>query len=351
MAQKIKLDQKEKTVVVSADIVIDSPLLFELLDKTANELYDDRFIEAINLGSYGLLLDENAHMLDAAARDIDGRLTTLRKIFEIRGLRVQGTAGGTVVEEDAVQILREHASRRGWSDPIDEIGNKIGALPGRKVGDILIELSEISSKVVVESKMDKSLALSDYAMKPESQRAEEKLEKTVFGQALLGLANRKADIAIHLANVNNCHTTLKKGGSLQVFPEIPVIVALVNPSSGDWSALIAAYEITRALTFAWKLDATIQWDKLPFIFERIRREVQILQGMHKVINQCQATAQSLAAEMSGLADTLGEIGADLNDSEASVEMLFQSLDWVKDGKMEVSDQMKMYFDTPLKENT
>jgi hypothetical protein len=186
-------------------------------------------------------------------------------------------------------------------------------------------------------------------MKTDSQRDSQKLEKTVFGQALLGIANRKANIAIHLANVNNCHTSLKKGGSLQVFPEIPVIVALVNPSSGDWSALIAAYEITRALSFAWDIDSSIQWNRLPFLFERIRREVQILQSMHKVINQCQLTAQNLAAEMVGLAETLGEIGADLSDSEASVDLLFQSLNWVKNENLEVSDQMKTYFDTPIKE--
>jgi hypothetical protein len=346
MAQKIKLDQKTKTVVVSADISIDSPLLFELLDKTSNELYDDRFIEALNLGSYGLLLDENAHMLDAAARDIDGRLTTLRKIFEIRGLRIQGTSGGAVVEEDAIQILRDHADRRSWTDLIDETGNKIGALPGRKVGDILIDLQEITSKIVVESKMDKSLSLSDYGMKSDSQRDNEKLEKTVFGQALLGLANRKANIAIHLANVNNCHTTLKKGGALQIFPEIPVIVALVNPSSGDWSALIAAYEITRALSYAWEVDASVQWDKLPFIFERIRREIQILQGMHKVINQCQLTARKLSEDLSDLADTLGEITDDLSVSEESIEMLFGSLDWIKNKNISIPEQMKTFFQNP-----
>ena len=346
MAQSIKLNQEDKTVLVSKDVTIDSPMLFELLDKTSKDLYDDRFVEALNLGSYGLLLDENAHMLDAAARDIDGRLTTLRKIFEIRGLKIQGVSGGAVAEESAIQVLRNHADLRGWEDPISETGNNVGSLPRRKVGDIVIDLPSISSKIVLESKMDKSVPLTDYSMKSDAQRDKNKLEKTVFGQAILGIANRQATLSIHIADINNCHTSLKKGGTLQVFPEVPVILALVNPSSGDWSALVAAYEIARAIVYSWETDKAVQWNKLPFIFERIRRELQIFRGMHKLISKCQETAQDLAKDMQNLADSLGEIGSDLVDSESSVDLLFDSLEWVKDEKIEVSDQMRVYFDTP-----
>jgi len=340
----VRLNQKDKSVLITADTVIESELLFELLDKTAADLYDDRLNEVINLGSYGLLLDENASMLDAAGREIRGGLTQLNKIFEIRGLKTKGTAGGAVAEDDALQVLRDHASNRGWVDIINNVGNKTGAIPGRKVGDLVVEVEGTDSRIVLESKLDKSLTLTDYDKKPESQRDSKALEKTVYGQALLGLANRGASIAIHIADVNNCHSSLKKLGALQIYPEVPVILALVNPSTGDWSALKVAYEISRSLITAWENPDHVQWDRMPIVFERLRRELQIMQSMQQSIADAESTARGIAEQLGDLADSLGELNEQVQESQSNIDLLSESLQWIKDDRITIDEQIKIYLE-------
>ncbi len=302
----VRLDQQGKTVVLAEGLTVSHEVVFELFDRASASDYDRVFEQALVLGAYALQIDEIGQMLDRASMDLDGRLMQVKMLFELRGLKERSAAKGDILEQDLSEVLQKEADNHGWTDEITLVGGTIGAIPRRKVGDLLVSLQDAERSIVVEAKFDKSFALGDPAGLDKSASS----EKSAHGQNYLALASRESDFSIFVVDANNCHKTILDAGRLVFVPEQPGFIAVVDRARGDWGPLLAAYGVARVLALATEAGS-VTWEPVGLIIKRLDRALQMLASLDKNLADIGVAAAAITKNVDGLADTREKVKNEL----------------------------------------
>ena len=309
----VRLEKQDKRVVLAEGLTVSHPVVFELFDSRPATEYDTVFEQALVLGAYALQIEEIGQMLDRASLDLDGRLMQIKMLFELRGLKERSAAKGDILEEDISDVLQREADRRGWSDSITRTGGLIGALPRRKVGDLVIELQDVPRKVVVEAKFDKSFALGD----PSGLDKPATSEKSAHGQNYLALASRESDIAIFVVDSNNCHSSITKAGRLVFVPEQPGFIAVVDRGRNDWGPLLAAYGVARVLAVLTD-SGEVSFEPVALLIKRLNRALRMVDSLDASLSSISASALSITKNVEDIADTRKNVQAELATLTAAV---------------------------------
>lgn len=160
-ARFVSLGSDPKRVEFKGSKSIEDAFLYEFFKSYSADQYDDVLIKALTLGAYALKEERIAAFLGRAESELDGRLEELKILYKVRTLKEKATTKGVAAEQDIADVLQDFVEDRGWEDSIALTGEKVGVLPARKVGDVVVALNGSLTKIVLESKWDRSVTLGD----------------------------------------------------------------------------------------------------------------------------------------------------------------------------------------------
>lgn len=321
MERKVRLEQTERKVVIGPNVEVENELVFALFDKTPADRYDEIFEQALVLGCYALQLEGTSELLNKVASELNTKLQNLKLLMDLRGLKERSaTFSGDEAETNIIDQLQTYADKQNWTDDIAATGATTGVIPRRKVGDAVITITGTNRRIVIESKADKSVSLGNPATSDPLTSRTDIEKKTAYGQGLTALANREADVAINVHFEDNAHKSIRDGGSLQLFPEQPAIVVLVDRVNGRWDALHAAYALARALCIAWD-DGTARWDALDLVVKRMARELDRLRTIDDQLDAVRKAAEGILNSLETITDTREGIRESLDLMDQMVEAL------------------------------
>ena len=307
----ISINHGEESVEFKGDYSSSHPLVytyFKSLEKSGS--YDSRFEQALALGCYAMTTDKIGRVLDKISTDLDGELGELKKLIEIRGMKIITTQKGDEAETDIADVLQRHADANDWSDSIVRTGGQTGSISRSKIGDIVISLEGIDRKIVVESKLDSSVKLGDPGKKLANLE-----KKTAYGQNAASLANRDAVISIYVGDVNQSDKSISDAGRVVFYPELPAFVVLADAAVGDYSLVEAVYSLSRGLAYAWE-SGTQKWDVADLIIGRVQDQVNRLVSLQAHIDAIEKSANDILKKVEALKserDLLGESASKLKD--------------------------------------
>ena len=315
------------TVVLDGTFELKEEAFYEAFKNAAKVgLTKEQFFErALRLGIYGCMEERIGAFLRHAEHDLDYGMEKLKLIFKLREEREKSTAKGAIAEQEIQDVLREFILENKWSDKISGAGSDIGAITDRKVGDIIVEIGDSGKKVTIESKMDKAVHLGDLLTSDyrNSKKPVEAAEKTAYGQLLLSLANRDAQIALIVFDRANCSPSISAlKQDVTFFPEIPGWVVRIGKAENDFGPLRLAYSIARLqaisvervsgehLDLAVKrmLRDLVEMNKLEELLKKIKDGAEkSLEGVSEIEKMMFQTKQSIVRTQEILNKILGGV--------------------------------------------
>lgn len=306
----IQLNQSTRSVETKGPITIDNEVVFAYFDGLRAADYDAAFQQALVLGCYAMSQESIAQMLDATARDLDGRLEQMKLLFQLRDMKQRSAAKGAEAEEDIADVLQAYADARRWDDTVTATGNSVGSIARRKVGDFVIDIAGSNRSIVVEAKWDTTVGPGDPGEAILKGATGAKVEKTAYGQNVTALANRNADIAIFVGDVANSSAGLQKQGRLVFLPEQPGFQVLVDRANGDWSLLQATYALCRTLVLMEARDQDA-YRAIDFVVKRLQADLQRLADLEAMLESVSASAQHILDTAGAYAQRRAEIQSSL----------------------------------------
>lgn len=283
----INLNQQEKEVLFKGDFQTANEIIFSYFDAISASDYDLKFEQALALGCYAMSAETVGASLDKITRDLNGDLGRVRALLEMRGLKEKLTQIGTSVEVDIAEVLQQFADKNNWNDEIKNVGEKTGTIPRSKIGDIQITLLDIDARIIVESKMDKSVKVGS-----PSKSVSDPEKKTAYGQNASALVNREAEISIFVGDVNRSDPAMVSVGRVQFFPEQPSFIVLIDQSKGDFSLLEAVYGLARWLIYGWEND-TERFAVSNLLVGRVKEQVEKLAKSTKHLESIRSSASAI----------------------------------------------------------
>lgn len=241
--QKIKIDHKNKTVILEEGLILDNQLIYEYFSKLPLEEREEAFFKALYIGTLALVEDRLAEFLAKTKSELGAQLEYLKVIFEIKKeIFYKTTVKGRLIEQQVLEALNNYFVDKGWKDYAILVGETEGKFKDNKTGDILCFVDgEEDHKVIVEVKATKSLPLGDLG-----KRKLTKSTNNIWGQLVEARANREAKQSIIAIEKNLITGNLAK--ELDIVHFIPNIgfVALIDTQRGDYLGVIIAYKIARS---------------------------------------------------------------------------------------------------------
>ena len=241
--QKIKIDHKNKTVILPKGLILNNQLIYEYFSKLPLEEREEAFFKALYIGTLALVEDRLAEFLAKTKSELGAQLEYLKIIFEIKKeIFYKTTVKGRMVEQQVLEALNNYFVDKGWKDYAILVGETEGKFKDNKTGDILCFVDgEGDYKVIVEVKATKSLTLGDLG-----KRKLTKSTNDIWGQLIEARANREAKMSIIAIEKNLLNSNLVK--ELDIVHFIPNIgfVALIDTQRGDYMGIIIAYKIARS---------------------------------------------------------------------------------------------------------
>jgi hypothetical protein len=339
-AKFISLGSDPKRVEFKGSKTIEDDFLYEFFKSYSADRYDDAFIKALTLGAYALKEERIAAFLGRAESELDGQLEQLKILFKVRTLKEKATTKGVAAEEDIADVLQDFVDLRGWEDSIVLTGEKVGVLPARKVGDVVVALSGSLTKIVLESKWDKSVTLGDPVSVQTLFTTSVNPEKSAFGQNLTALINREAEVAIIVLDKSNVHGSIFGATEGILFqPEIPGFVALVDREANDWSNLKVAYAIARSIAF---LSSGSQYapDRMMLLIKRLIRDLNLVLEIESELTKIEKASDTISTSTAGIRTRLSHV---IKSARRCEELLTKSLD----GAPIAETEWKSFFDESI----
>lgn len=287
MSLKIVTNAVNASVKIEGEVTLIDELLFEVFNKLPDGERETHLIKALKLGIHGYEIDEVAAFISRAEKEVDVNLSILKAIRKTRAIQEQTTQKGEILEIELDQALKKLIEEKGWEDEIKLTGAIQGALKGRKVGDLTIEVDNNKSRIAIESKNDKKVGLYDL-----SNEAKKNPEATAPGQLLLAAINREADIAIIVFDKENCHSTIEKlPQSITFIPNIPGFIVKIQPKIGDYTALHLAYSVARDLALIGK--GVVSSGRLNMALDRSYRDLKSITDLETQLKALEDSAEDV----------------------------------------------------------
>ena len=249
MTFEITTDEAEGSVTIEGTLTLKDELLYNVFKNIGSaEKKTEHFIAALKLGVHGYQIDEVQSFISRAEKELDVNLSILKAIRRTSEVREKTTQKGEILERELDQVLNGFIAMNNWADSITLTGAISGALKGRKVGDLTIDVDNFKSRLVIEAKLDKKVSLGD--LKSASPAPSKKnVENTAHAQLLLAVINREAILSLIVFDSENCHAEINAlPQDITFVPAIPGIIVKIKKRTGDYDALLLAYAIARALS-------------------------------------------------------------------------------------------------------
>jgi len=314
--EQTKKNADEFTVTVSRDSVVVKGTL-ELRDPVYVKAFEQEkakgtdpkkfFLDALRLGVYGKLESRIAAFLKTAENELDTGLEHLKYIFTAQDYIEKSAAKGQVVEGEIENALKELIKRKNWGDTTTNTGGIVGAITDCKIGDIVCDIGESSRRIVIESKMSKTMTLGD-VKDMNLERVKNPVKNatdTAYGQLVLSRANRDAHFAMIVFDRDNCSSGIKSLEPITILPEVPGMVVKIGRDPVDFAALEHAYGIARDLAKAY--EKGIDEKGLGMVVKRLIRDVNRLDKfsaqLNKVVKGANDTIEAVTAIRELMDDT------------------------------------------------
>jgi hypothetical protein len=253
----VNLDQKNSRVQFSA-FEVENRILFEFFNKIPMVERDEQLHKAIYIGVLALMEDRLSSFLAKTSNQLGTELESLKLIFDMKKeIFYRSAVKGVLAEVDIADFLSEFFERQKLSDKIETTGDRAGAIPRNKTGDIVCHLNgENGKRIAIECKFDKSIRLGDI----QSKDVFTKKTDTAWSQLLEAQANRDAHAGIIVFDISLVDSSvLAAVQDVRFIPGIGLI-AIIDSQKGDYRNLAIAYMLARDIVLnskAVELDTDI----------------------------------------------------------------------------------------------
>lgn len=286
MGLKITVD-KDSSIKIEGEVTLRDELLYEVFNKLPEGDRETHLIKALKLGIHGYEIDEVATFISRAEKEVDVNLSILKAIRKTQAIQEQTTQKGEFLEIGLDEALGRLIDENGWEDEIKMTGATHGALRGRKVGDLTIEVDNKKSRVAIESKNSKAVGLYDL-----KDDAPKNPETTATGQLLLAAINREAEISIIVFDKDNCHSSIEKlSQPITFMPNIPGFIVKIQPKVGDYTALHLAYSVARDLSLIGK--GVVSSSRLNLALDRSYRDLRSVTDLESQLKKLDGSAENI----------------------------------------------------------
>lgn len=290
----LRLDQQLKRIEIS-DFVVENEIVFSYFDQLPAKDRSDALFRAIYMGVLAQLEDRLASFLSKTESELGVRLEGLKQIFEMKKeIFYKSAVKGAAAEEDVAEFLSGLVEERGWKDDIALTGNRAGALPRNKTGDILCVVDRNDEKkIAIECKFDKSIRYGEIEKRDVAIRRMD----TVWSQLLetaVNRAGRAAIIVLDSALIDA--SVLAKVDSVGYIKHIG-FVAIVDSQSGNYTNLAIAYSLARDIVLGSvrsDADPTI----LTLLVRRLIGDLQTYTSIRTDVERIISTGQKILSDMS-----------------------------------------------------
>ena len=301
MSLEITINETDLTVTIEGTLILNDELLYHVFKNIGSaEKKTEHFIAALKLGVHGLQIDEVQSFISRAEKEVDVNLSILKAIRRTSEVREQTTQKGEILERELDQVLDEFITLNNWADSITLTGAISGALKGRKVGDLIIDVDNEKGRLAIEVKTDKSVSLGDLKSKSKKE-----IEKNSHAQLLLAVINRKAELSLIVFDSENCHADIKLlPQDITFVPTIPGIIVKIGKKTGDYAALLLAYSVARELSLVG--TGVLSSARLNMALERSCRDLDQIKKLETYLKNIEKGAGEVNKGVKDIRDLIGQ---------------------------------------------
>jgi hypothetical protein len=238
----VNLDQKNSRVQFSA-FEVSNKILFEYFNKLPATDRDDQLHRALYIGVLALMEDRLSSFLSRTSNELGTELESLKLIFDMKKeLFYRSAVKGILAEADIAEYLSEFIARQKLDDKIELTGDRAGAIPRNKTGDIVAHLNGQGGKrIAIECKFDKSIRLGDI----KSKDVFTKKADTAWSQLLEAQANREGHAGIIVFDASLVDSSVLTAVQDVRFISGIGLIAIIDSQKGDYRNLSIAYMLAR----------------------------------------------------------------------------------------------------------
>jgi len=328
----VSLDQKIKKVKIS-EFSTENPIVFEYFNKLPREERDEHLQKAIYIGVLALMEDRIAAFLAKTRNELGTELESLKIIFEAKMEEFYRTSvKGVLAEDQIAEFLKTYCEDKNLNDKVYVTGNRAGAIPRNKTGDIVCELDgNPDLKIAIECKFDKSIKLGDIA----SKDIFTKKMDTAWSQLLESRANRDSKVSMMVFDRSLCDASIIK--QFEHVGYIPGVgfVSIIDSQKGDYANLVIAYLLARDIALNAH-EPDLDHDLLAIIMKRIIKDLTDIMNIRCLVEK----------NIDNNMDILKQLEKSMLLMEFNSHYLSKFL---KDGKLTNTDLLAFYMGEDVKD--
>jgi len=249
-------------------------------------------------------------------------------------LKEKSAGKGAVAEVELSDVLQRFIDDNGWGDEVTATGDKVGAIARRKVGDLVCSINNGAVSVVIESKMDASVAVGDPTALDERNKKSGNPEKSAYGQNITSLVNRSAQVAISVFDKASVSASIRDLEDITFQPELPGFIVKVDRARGDFANICLAYSIAREMALMGV--EKIHGDHLNLVIKRLVRDLGVLAKTETDLGKIEKAAKDTLT-------SVDSIRGAITDTTSSLDSTSQILKKVLAGDVPSLDEMRLYF--------
>lgn len=275
----VTLNKKLQRVEVSS-FELTNDVVFHYFDNLPAIEREDKLIRALYIGVLALMEDRISAFLSKTSNELGTELESLKMIFEMKKeLFYKSAIKGLLAEDEIADFLNEFFSTKGLNDKAILTGNKAGALPKNKTGDIVCEVNGSKDlKIIIECKFDKSIRLGDIESKDVFTRKAD----TVWSQLIEAQANRDGRVSLVVLDISLVdNSIIKKIENVGFIPGIG-FVAIIDSQKGDYSNLAISYMLARDIAIN-ATELNLDKDLLAILINRIVKDLYEVLSIKKLV--------------------------------------------------------------------
>ena len=330
----LKLKTDPLRVEFTGDFVIEDQGLYEFFKQHPATEYDRFFERALRLGAYALEEERIAAFLGRAESELDAGLERLKTIYKMVHLKEKSAGKGVIAEIELSDVLQGYIDEMEWKDEVAAMGDKVGVIARRKVGDLVVHINGSELSVVIESKMDASVPEGDPTTMDARTKKSGNPEKSAYGQNLTALVNRASQVAISVFDKNTASTSIKNLSDITFQAELPGFIVKIDRARGDYANICLAYSIAREMALFGVQK--IHGEHLNLVLKRMVRDLEVLANTETDLDTIEAGANTTLKAVASIRATV----ADTMESLEKTRLVLRS---VLAGEIPSLDQLRLYF--------
>lgn len=265
----VNINQQLKRIELK-DFEIENQIVFNFFNNLPANERDIKLLRAIYIGVLALMENRISSFLSKTSNELGTELESLKMIFEMKKeLFYKSTIKGILAEDEIAEFLNNFFTEKKINDKALLTGNKAGAIPKNKTGDIVCEVNGNSElKIAIECKFDKSIKFGDI----DSKDIFIKKYDTAWSQLLESQANRESKISLIVFDISLIDNSILKNYENVGYIHGIGFIAVIDSQKGNYSNLAIAYLLARDILLNAK-EVELDKDLLSIIINRIIKDI------------------------------------------------------------------------------